>query len=289
MPDKKLRPIHPRRTLIAPMVFGGIVLALLLGAVVWKGRMPPPTTPAAPVVAPAMSPPPATLPLPPPPLGRRQIVDAAGLAASAYADGVAPDPKADAELVGRAFSLRIPFGCEGPQVGAGAAQAYFEVDPERRTNKLVARPGDWTALPAIPRTPGAKEIEDVEGFWLPRPWSFVETCPPRRDMPVPATPAPVAAQSVGLAQVFEAGGSRLLRRDGRAYEFTRKAAADQPAALATSYRLVLEGRVVGFRDGRAIHCWSETPDHHPICLFGVEFDRVAFEDAAGQLLSEWRD
>lgn len=290
MPNNKLRFIDRKRTLIAPVVLGGLVVILLVAALLWKSRTPAPVpAPEPPAAAPAAKVAPTAIPLPPPPLGRRDIADAARLAAAAYAARAPRDPKANTDLIGRHFALRIPFGCDGPQVSAGSSQAYFEFDPMKGTSKLVARPSDWMALPAIPQATGEKMVEDVEGFWLPRPWSFAETCPPRRDAPAPAAPTPVAAQSVGLARVFEKDGSRLLRRDGRAYEFVRKKPADNGPMATTTYRLVLEGRVVGFSDGQAIRCWSETADHRPTCLLGVEFDRVAFEDASGQLLSEWRD
>jgi hypothetical protein len=144
-------------------------------------------------------------------------------------------------------------------------------------------------LPIIQGLGDAAKVEKVEGFWLPRPWSYSENCPPQREAPVPATPTPAATQSLGLAQVFRLEGSRLLRRDGRAYEFVRKVPEGDGSPLTTSYRLVLEGRIVGFDDGRAVRCWSETSDHRPICLYGVEFDRVAFEDAKGAMLAEWRE
>jgi hypothetical protein len=60
---------------------------------------------------------------------------------------------------------------------------------------------------------------------------------------------------VGLAAVHEQDSSRLGRRNGRAYSFVVRGEGDQPAvAPAGGYRLVLEGRLTAFADGRAIHC-----------------------------------
>jgi hypothetical protein len=59
--------------------------------------------------------------------------------------------------------------------------------------------------------------------------------------------------------------------------------------LAGGYRLALEGRFAAFPDGRAVRCWSESPDHHPICAFAVTLTRVAFERADRELIAEWRD
>jgi hypothetical protein len=94
---------------------------------------------------------------------------------------------------------------------------------------------------------------------------------------------------MGLAAVFEADGSRLGRRNGRAYSFGVRGENDQPAAVPPGgYRLVLEGRMAAFSDGRAIRCRAASPDQRPVCIGAVRLDRVAFEDAQGAVLSEWR-
>ena len=154
---------------------------------------------------------------------------------------------------------------------------------------LTAAPAVLTTLPLVQELKNADRIEEAEGFWAPRPWTFSEACPPRRDIPAPATPTPPAPPTLGLVQLFEAGGSRVLRRDGRSYEYVRKLADQDPRLLSHAYWLLLEGRVVGYADGQAIHCWAESADHRPLCLYAVAFDRVAFQDAAdGKVLAEWR-
>lgn len=247
----------------------------------------PPAASAPPPPEPAPPPPPA-LPAPTPPLSRRDLIDAANLAAADYA-AAASTSEDSKPLAERRFALRLPFGCDGPQVSGGASQAHFEFDPAKRTIKLVARPGDWTTLPMIQGADQAGSIEKVEGFWLPRPWSYAESCPPKRDTAVPAAPTPVASPSLGLARLYEKDGSRLLRRDGRAYELVRKIPEDDASSQTMTYQLVLEGRVAEFSTGQPIRCWSETAEHRPICLIAVEFDRVAFEDSAGKVLAEWRE
>jgi hypothetical protein len=60
--------------------------------------------------------------------------------------------------------------------------------------------------------------------------------------------------------------------------------------LTHSYRLLLEGKVTGYPDGRAIQCWIEAPDHRPLCIYAVTFDHIAFEDAVtGEDLANWND
>ena len=61
-----------------------------------------------------------------------------------------------------------------------------------------------------------------------------------------------------------------------------------PPAPTGGYRLILEGRMSAFADGRAIRCRASSPDQRPVCIGAVQLDRVAFEDAGGAVLSEWR-
>jgi hypothetical protein len=267
------------------MVMIGALAAIILGAIFIHGEQ---QKKQAIVQAPA-PPPLPSLALPPPPLTRSEIVQDAKAAASAYAMGAKPT-LTKSPLIGRSFTVRIPFGCGGPGAASPTAQADVELDPTTSALKLTARPATWTTLPALADVPKADKIETVEGFWIPRPWMDSEACPPNRDTPLPATPTPAAAQTVGLARIFEKGGSRVLMRNDRPYQFVRRVSKDDAALLGHTYRLVLEGRLVGFGDGRAAHCWSESADHRPICLYAVEYSRVAFEDAdSGETLAEWRE
>lgn len=288
MSDNRPPPPNPKLALVAPLSIGAVVVAIVLIAVLasrWGHKPPHPPAPApsaTPVVAtPIVAPPPA--------MGREDLIRASQAFAEAYVDGAKPEKPAP-PIVGRKFSLRIPFGCDGPQVGYGVAPAYFEYDPQKKSLKLQARPSNLSTLPLIQGLANADRIESVEGFWIPRPWAKTETCPLRRDDPAPATPTAPAAPSLGLAWIFDKGGSRLSQRAGHAYEFSRKLGDNDVTMLSHTYRLVLEGRITGFSDGQPVHCWAESPEHRPICLFSVQFDRVAFEDAADdKLLAEWRD
>lgn len=254
---------------------------------------PPPMATEAPAETP--TPTPVLAPAPLSALTRGELVSAAGRAASAYAAGQVPtetDP-----LVGRGFAVRIPFGCTGPSEaieGTGSdGVARWTWGADRKTIQLSLTPGDWTgsalAFQPAPAPNAAPAWEAVEGFWVPRPWLAAETCPDVRADPLLTRPAPASPQTVGIAAVFEAGGSRIGRRNGRAYAFTVRAQGDQPLTAPTGgYRLLLEGRVVGFPGGRAIRCRASGPDERPVCVAAVQLDKVAFEDAAGTTLSEWR-
>jgi len=256
----------------------------------------PPAEQAAPAPPPAPTPPTARpIPLPPPPLGRAELLQAITVAAGDFA-AAATYPDAAAALAGRRFELRLPFGCAGP--GLEAASVRYTYDAQRETLKLTAAPQVWTETSWVRDLVGGERTEAIEGFWISRPWMLAETCPP-----IPAPPAtdsedaegappseqaapPPSPETVGLAQVFETGGSRLLRRGGRPYEVTRKAPASD-ALRSGAYRLVVGGRVLAGGDGQPIRCRSEHPDRRPTCLVRVEFERIAFENARGDVLAEW--
>lgn len=266
------------------LLAAGLALIALLAVWLWPSRVapPPPAAPSPTVITP---PSPPVIPNPPP-LTRTELIQAAEDRArgeQAVAPG-AKDPLAD-----RRFRVTIPFGCLGPQIGAGASQAYYEVDAERRTLKVVARPVALTQHPVIVGLPGASDIEAVEGFWIPRPWTRTEACPPREERPAPATPTPPSPPTLGLAMLFETESSRLKRRGERPYEFVRKVPDDDPLPLTHSFRLVLEGRLKAYPTGGVLRCRAESPDHRPVCLYSVTLERVAFETREGQQLAEWLD
>lgn len=234
----------------------------------------------------------AAVPVPLPALTRGDLVSAAGQAASAYAEGKPPstaDP-----LVGRAFAVRIPFGCNGP-ASAEAAEgendglAGWSWGPDRKTLRLRMAPSDWTASAMLAKAGASDKWEAVEGFWVPRPWLASESCPAVRSDPLQTGAHPSSPQTVGLAAVFEAGGSRLGRRNGRAYEYTIRAKDDEPlTSPEAGFRILLEGRLRSFPSGRSIECTAAGPDQRPICIIAVQLDRVAFEDGNSSTLSEWR-
>lgn len=262
------------------------VVALIL-AILWlqpsPKPAPPPPAPPEPVAKPV------AVKAPPPPLDRTDLIRAAETLASDAAPPAATAPAGRDPLIDRAFRLRIPFGCDGPQIGAGTSQAYYEVDAQRRTVKLLASPADLANHPLVTQGPGAGEIEALETFWIPRPWSRSDACPPRRERPAPATPTPPSPPTLGLGAIFETETSRLGRRGARPYELVRKVPAGADLPLKGAYALVLEGRLAAFPSGTALRCWTESPDHRPVCVYAVVLDRVAFETASGEPLAEWSE
>lgn len=251
---------------------------------------------AEPVAANVQNEPPAPaearrLPAPLPALSRADLIGAVRQTASDYAAG--QRAKGADSLVDRAFAARIAFGCAGPaklpQDSDMGGLATASRGPEGKTIELRMTPGDWTSSALVAESGAAPAWEAVEGFWIPMPWLMTGDCPAVEADPLQTGTPAVTPQTVGLAAVFEAGGSRIGRRNGRAYAFTIRAEGDAPAKPSPQgYRLALAGRLAAFPDGRAIRCHAAGPEQRPVCIVAAKLDRVAFEDAEGKTLAEWR-
>ena len=266
---------------------------------------------AQPEPAPAPKPETPTVVVAPPVLDRAALLAAIDQAASAFASGSAPK---DASLAGRRFKVRQPMGCGGP-VSTDVTEGVGAVVASARSGdlRLTLTPVDWT--PELAGAAGTDAWEAAEGFWLSWPWLRTDTCP-RVAAPAPSptpTPTPTddstastdslsddtgtppgpvhlpAPQTAALVAVFEVDSSRLKRRMGRAYEFTlRGEGGSAPVLDPAGYRVVFEGRMAAFDDGRSIRCHAPSPDRRPVCAAAVHLERVAFETPTGQTLSEWR-
>ena len=276
-----LKPLLPARLPVALAAAAGLVTAAC------QRDAEPPAAPAEPAEPVVQTPPPVIRDTA---LDRRTLLEAVAQAAAGYAAGATAtgqDP-----LVGRQFDIRLAFGCEGaealPADGAGDGLARWSWGPERETVRLSLTPGDWSGSALIAGA-GEARWEAVEGFWVTRPWMTADGCPSLRGDPLASGPVSSSPQTVGLAAVFETGGSRLGRRNGRAYTHAIRQAGDAPlVALDAGYRVRLQGRIVAFPDGRAIRCRAANPNQRPVCVAAVQLDRVAFETPTGESLSEWR-
>jgi hypothetical protein len=279
MSDNKARTPDRKFALIAPIVIGLAAIGVLIVLLLRPSTAPPPK------VEPTPAPPPlvAAAPAPSAPASRDELISGADAAASAYAAG---DTLGASDLIGRKFTLRLAFGCGGPTADPGPVQAYYQLDNASRTVRLVARPANWTDLPLVRAAPAPEATEAVEGFWIPRPWLRTDGCPHRREVAPPATPTPVEAPSLGVAMFHAADAPRAQRRGDRPYEYVYKLPAGGDGQ-GLSFSLLLEGRISGFADHAAVHCWGESINHRPVCLYGVDIDRVAFEDAKGEVLAQW--
>lgn len=291
-----LQPIRtwPRR---APVTMASVLLLGAVSLVACERPAEPAPAPKAPVAA--VAPPPAVAaPLSPPLVVRTELLAAITAARAAYAAG---QPDASAALTGRRFTLRQAFGCTGAAEFGAPSEALFIAGAARlawgrdhKTLEISLAPADWTTAPVLA---GETAWEAAEGYWLTRPWLQTEGCPAAAALsaspPHPeAASAPVLSTNPtrfesGLAAVFAKEGSRVSRRDGKPFSFSLRGEAPL-APHAGGYRLVIEGRFTSFSDGRTIRCTSSSPDLAPVCIAAAEVDRVAFEDADGKLLKEWR-
>lgn len=257
-----------------------------------------PEQPAAPAARPE-PPTPAILPTQSS-MTRASLLAELDRAAANYAAGAPTD--ANASIAGKTFTLRLPFGCSTRSDGLaldGHPRAVLAKNGQ--TMRLTAAPADWTRSPLV-LPPGADPPWDkVEGFWIKRPWMTSDACPARRGAIIQTVDGEVAASdparsayapsppTAGLAVILGSEASRLGRRDARGYEHVVRKAGDAPLAPPPEgYRLVLEGRIATFNDGRAIRCNADSPDRRPACVAAVQLDSVAFEAADGARLSEWR-
>lgn len=280
-----LEPTVSPRPMVVALATSMALLSLALGGCQRDPAEPSTRSPAVPPAPPIV----ATAPVAA--LDRAGLLAAMDAASSGYASGV---ETADTSLSGRRFVVRQAFGCAAETRPPGEANAENGVgiwsrSPDGKSLKVTLTPDDWSASPLI--TEGGEPVwEAVEGVWLTRPWMRTSDCPRVSYLTgVEVTARERAPQTMGLASVFEADGSRLGRRNGRAYDFTVRGLDDQPAASPEQgYRLMIEGRMAAFPDGRSIRCRASGPDERPVCIAAVHVDRVAFEDANGTALSEWR-
>lgn len=242
-------------------------------------------------------------------LSRVDIVAALAQAGSSHAGGGSAG--AGPMIAGRSFEVKLPFGCAGPDAstGVGAGLARWAWSQDRASISLTLTPADLTRSPLVVRAGETPTWDRVDGYWIARPWLAGDACPrsappapvAAAGAPSPSTPGgspvieiltlrlPPSPQTAGLAVIQGVEASRLGRRQGEAYSFTVRGSGDQPVQPpADGYRLVLSGRIGSFPDGQAIRCASDSPDRRPVCLAAVELDSVAFEDSAGNRLSEWR-
>lgn len=261
------------------------IVSLTLSLAACDREAEAPVEPAAPAPAPA----PITVEAAPIVLDRAGFLAAVDAAVAAYASSAASTGQDS--LAGRRFTIRQAFGCGGPLPSTAAVSdglAGWTASEDGQTQRLTLTPADWTQTALVA---GEAPIwEAVEGVWLSRPWLRTETCPQVNAGQAASGPAAVSSpQTVGLAAVFEPEGSRLDRRNGRAYSFTIRGEDDQPPPPHTGgYRLVVEGRFAAFPDGRAIRCRAASVEQRPVCIAAVQLDRVAFEDTDGTVLSDWR-
>lgn len=277
------------------LALAGLLGSFLLaggGFILGRSTADPRQQPASPPAPSAPKAERAPLPLPKVqgPLGRAELLEAAALAADAFAAGE-PLPREVSVLSGRQFDLRLPFGCAGPvPPEVEEIQLGWRYDAEAESLRVRALPQAWPLDPWAPGSVSASSapaIEAIEGFWIARPWTSVDTCPGRPGN-APQLPGPAPVQTLGIAQFFAADGSRVGRRDGEAYQAV-EAVAPEALNVNQGFRLRLRGRISPAPGGGPIVCRAPAgPDARPVCLVSALFDQVAIENpATNATLATW--
>ena len=271
------------------LILAAVVFVMILGAagvMLLRGDPTPDDpepTPEPVTVEPVQTP---TIPLPPPALTRAELLDMVEQATAAYAAGEAA-PESEADLAGRNFRIRIPFGCFGPRQAGSDAWAWWEYADEGETIRLSARPENWTDTGFVAQL-GGGPYDAVEGFWVPRPWMAGDGCPPIRVDPLGGAPA-ASPQTVGLAAFFEADSSRVDQRGDRPWQAAIRAEEGETLERPAGFHLIIEGRLGAFADGRPVRCQSAGPDQRPLCVIRIRRDYVAFAPiGSDEIIQEWR-
>lgn len=229
-------------------------------------------------------------------MNRAALLQTVALARSAAAAGV-DDSQAQRALDGKQFELRIRFGCAGAAAKLQDAALGWTYNADTRVLRISATPTLTGDDPLVAQL-NAKDIEAVEGFWIPRPWLLQASCPvlpvapatgTEKDSPQQqSTATAMAAGTVGVAQFFTAADSRTTRRDHRPYATTKTLDAGTAQVGVTGFDLVIEGRLRPGPGGRVIICKASAADRPPDCIVSVRIDRVRFEQPeSGETIAEW--
>lgn len=276
--------LHSSRLALAAGLSVTLLVAgagFLLGRVTTE-RVPPAAAPVA-----AASPQPTPEPAPSRGvLGRADLIALAASAADAAAAGRDPAP---ADMDGRRFELRLPFGCAGPAEKTSKAAMRWRYDSADSALRLHVAPVSWAAADWWPNAapPG---VGTIGGFWIARPWTSSEACPAgeARAAPIDADPVTLPGHTLALGQVFSADGGRGDRRGGEAYEAVVRVSEDELDTSA-GFRVRITGRIARLPNARSVRCQQPAgPEQRPICLVGAVMDEVAIENAANdEVLARW--
>ena len=279
---------------------------------------------------------------------RKQLLLAVNDATSAAATGV-DDTSVQASLFGRQFILKLPLGCSG-ESDAASGWIYDEASqrltvkatpdmslveledilPSVPSASLASIPPIEDAAAKVESAPVAattdslekeksapssitarpNKIEAVDGFWIPRPWIFTDTCPvepnPNIQMASDKVGSALAdnnaakttteidpiddnalSPTIGIAHFYTARDPRVGRRNGQAYRITKRV-TEKERPNPQSLRLVLRGRLGMLPGGKVIQCSTPKDTSRPRCVISASFDRVSFENANGSIIyAEW--
>ncbi|GAA3719814.1 hypothetical protein GCM10022268_30090 [Sphingomonas cynarae] len=272
---------------------GGLAIALAVGGtgfLIGRGTSPREVEPAAAPVttSPVVAQPTPSLPDPRDLVKTRaDLIALASQAADALASGQ-PLPKGAVDLAGQRFELRLPFGCSGPSDAGSDSPMRWRYDAEAKALRVHVSPVVWSSDELRASKEGSAGDVVAEGFWIPRPWTASEACPPSQDSAAPtgADAVTLPGQTLAIAQFSGDAGQRL--RDGKPYETVVRAAAEEVPA-GQGLQLRLRGRIGETADGTPVTCRQPAgPEQRPICIVAVTLDDVAIDNSqTGKTLATW--
>ncbi|MFD1951235.1 hypothetical protein ACFSGX_10715 [Sphingomonas arantia] len=221
-------------------------------------------------------------------LGRADLIALAATAADATARGTAM-PATFRGMVGRSFSIALPFGCGGPATEESDAAMRWTYDAAAGALRIHVAPLAWSPADWWPRAAPA-DVEAIEGFWIARPWTNSETCPAAQD-PVAATgaePVTLPGQTLAVGQIFGPDSDRQARREGTPYTAVLRMAPDTVRA-EQGFRVRLTGRIAATPDGAPVVCQQAGgAEQRPACLVATSLDAITIENGAtGATLATW--
>lgn len=225
---------------------------------------------------------------PPPPLqnlDRAALINAAGLAASAFTAGDMTDAKFG-QFAGRRFELVLPFACNGQTAPDDDLERGWKYDAETGNFQLAfpsnialsAEDEPQTDAKAVPETKFAKS------FWIERDWLRQGICPPVSTNDAAGT---AEAPSLAIAEIADAETPRADDRDGEPYRVSKRLTAEQ-LPDEKGLRIIITGRLAS-APKIPFQCKSVHPDRRPACVILGRFDRVQITNASGaEIYGEWR-
>lgn len=267
------------RTSRLAIASGTMAIAIVGGAGFLLGKRsatPPPI--AAPVENPVPIPKPDPKPALPQVLGRKEIISFAAQASDALASGDVADASM-ADLVGRRFSVAIPFGCSGPSPSDSGAALRWRFDEKTETLRVHVELAQWTDIGPQSQSAASENPAMQNGFWVSRPWSYAETCPKVAAGAMNAeasgsSPVTLPGQTLSLASPLAEGDT-----PPKPFESVTRVSPDK-ADLPRGLVARVTGRITrGTNGSPAIRCVQPAGiEQRPICTVAVTFDELSIED-----------
>lgn len=265
-------------------IAGGVAAIVLVGGigfVLGRSTARPEAPPPAPVESPTptASPEPVLLPV----LDRGGLIDIADRAADAFASGE-PMPRRVAEAGDRRFDIALPFGCAGASGENSRHPLQWRYDESEATLRIRVEPSRW--LPPAWNLPAETNADLIEGFWVTRPWSSIETCPPASSHAVATGVEPVTlpGQTLAVAQFF----SDAEAREARPFELVQRVEPDE-FDPSSGYRVRITGRIGRVPGNGPVQCVQPAGiEQRPICVVAVSINDIRLENSAtGEVLATW--